>query len=133
MNTFEKIKHEKARYNHFFQTRKKKNLSIQITIICHSCSLLLSLKSQCLGSGELAQDGGRSPDSQPCGQSKGLVFANHDLRAAATFLPCRMTTSSILIKFNIISARGSGTHTTNPNILDSYCPPNHCSIMKFMC
>lgn len=48
-------------------------------------------------------------------------LSNHDLRAATTFLPCTTTSSSIMLKFNIIiSARGRGSHTYSQNFSDTY-------------
>ena len=52
--------------------------------------------------GEQASDDACSQNLQPSGQNKGPTFANHDLRAPTTFLPCRITTSCIMLKFNII-------------------------------
>jgi hypothetical protein len=52
---------------------------------------------------------------RPFGQDKGLAFVNPDTRAATTFLPCRITTSNIMLKFNItISVTGSGNPHTQP-------------------
>lgn len=70
---------------------------------------------------ERARDDEHLQNSQPSGQGQRPCLSHHDFRAATTFLPCRITTSSIMLKFNIIiSARGRGSHTYSQKSLDSY-------------